>query len=99
MMDTVAIDAAGLGALVSLLAWAKSTQRTLKLMNVMPRVGHLLRLTKLNSEFEICSALEMLDLLCLAIRTGDPARSGPPVQDINNGDGRLNRRTALRVSA
>ena len=87
MMETVAIDAAGLGVLVSLRTWANSTGRILKLMNVTPWVEQLLRLTRLNSEFEICSAREMVDLLCLAIRTHESGRSGPPGQDISNVEG------------
>ena len=86
MRDTVSIDAAGLGALVSLLRWARRAQRIFKLMNVTPRVGHLLRLTKLNFEIEICSAREILYLLCLAIRTDEFARTGPPVQEINHAE-------------
>jgi anti-anti-sigma factor len=67
LADTVAIDAAGLGVLVSLRVWAKQTGRVLKLMNVTPWVEWLLQLTKLKSEFEICTAREMLDLLCRSI--------------------------------
>src|SRR5262245_9822630 len=59
MKENVAIDAAGLGVLVSLRVWARSTGRILKLMNVMPWVEQLLQLTKLNSEFEMCSTREM----------------------------------------
>ena len=66
-VDTIAIDASGLGLLVSLRTWATRTGRALKLMNVTPRVEQLLQMTSLKSEFEICSAREMLDLLCRAI--------------------------------
>jgi hypothetical protein len=100
MMDTVAIDAAGLGVLASLHRWAKRTRRTLKLMNLTPKVEHLLRLTKLNAEIEVCSAREMLELLCLAIRMQESERFGVPRgQDINNADGAWDRRTHLPVSA
>jgi anti-anti-sigma factor len=75
MKDSSRIDAAGLGMLVSVRMWAKSTARILKLMNLMPWVEQLLRLTKLNSEFEICSGREMLDLLCLATRRHESERS------------------------
>jgi anti-sigma B factor antagonist len=83
-METVLIDAAGVGVLVSLRTWAKSTGRILKLMNVMPRVEEVLRLTKLYSEFEICSAPEMLELLCLAMRAHEPERFEPTGQSINH---------------
>lgn len=81
--ETVLIDAAGVGVLISLRAWAKSTGRILRLMNVMPRVEEVLRLTKLYSEFQICSAREMLELLCLAIGAHEPGRSEQPGQSIN----------------
>lgn len=71
LADTAAIDAAGLGVLVSLRAWAKQTNRKLKFMNVTPRVEQLLQLTQLESAFEVCSAEEMLDLLCRAIHEGE----------------------------
>ena len=71
-VDTITIDASGLGLLVSLRTWATQTGRALKLMNVTPRVEQLLQLTKLKSEFEICSAREMLDLLCRAIHQSAP---------------------------
>ena len=63
-----AVDAAGLGTLVSLLRWAKASGRELKLMNVVPRVEEVLRLTHLQSVFAICSVPEILDLLCRASR-------------------------------
>lgn len=85
MMETVLIDAAGLGVLVSLRTWAKSTGRILRLMNVMPRVEQPLRLTKLYSEFEICSAREMLELLCLAAGAYESGRSGPLGQNTHHG--------------
>jgi len=87
MMETVLMDAAGLGVLVSLRTWAIRTGRILKLMNVMPRVEQVLRLTKLYSEFEICSGREMLELLCLAISTHEAGRSGPSGQNVNHVEG------------
>ena len=72
-VDTIAIDASGLGLLVSLRTWATQTGRALKLMNVTPRVEQLLEMTRLRSEFETCSAREMLDLLCRAIHQSAPA--------------------------
>ena len=86
LKENVVIDAAGLGVLVSLRVWAKNTGRIMKLMNVMPWVEQLLRLTRLNSELEICSAREMLDLLCLVTRTHESGRSGPPGHEISNAE-------------
>jgi hypothetical protein len=60
------MDAAGVGILVSLHWWAKTTGARLKLMNLTPRVEDLLQLFNLRSVFEICSVPEMLSLLCLA---------------------------------
>lgn len=73
LADVLAIDAAGLGMLVSLRAWAKRTRTELKLMNVTPRVEQLLGLTRLKSEFDVCSAREMLDLLCRALQKDESA--------------------------
>ncbi len=64
-----AVDAAGLGMLVSLRAWSKTTGTELKLMNVTPRVEEVLQLTNLRSAFEVCSFHEMMDLLCRANRS------------------------------
>src|SRR5215467_2266711 len=83
LLDTAAIDAAGLGVLVSLRTWAKQTGRVLKLMNVTPWVERLLQLTKLKCEFEICSAREMLDLLCRAIHQSESAASEMAIDDPN----------------
>jgi len=87
LVDTVAIDAAGLGVLVSIRTWAKQTGRVLKLMNVTPWVKRLLQLTKLMSEFEICSAREMLDLLCRAIHQSEKA--GPSKTAIEDPSGSI----------
>ena len=75
LADTVAIDAGGLGALVALRGWAKQSNRRLKLMNVTPRVEQLLQLTKLARWFEVCSAEEMLDLLCRAIHNDESSQA------------------------
>ncbi len=61
------VDAAGLGMLLSLRAWAKTSRRQLKLMNLTPMVEEVLEITRLKPEFDICSVHEMLDLLCRAI--------------------------------
>jgi anti-anti-sigma factor len=83
LVHTAAIDAAGLGVLISLRAWAKLTGREFKLMNVPPWVERLLQLTKLKSEFEICSVPEMLDLLCRAIRQSETGLSETVIEDPN----------------
>ena len=61
-----AIDAAGLGVLVSLWKWSRARGTTFKLMNLAPSIENLLELTKLRSVFEICSVQDMLELLCRA---------------------------------
>jgi anti-anti-sigma factor len=81
LVDIVAIDAAGQGMLVSLRTWAKQTGRTLKLMNLTPWVERLLQLTKLKSEFEICSAREMLDLLCRAVQQSELVHSERAIEN------------------
>ena len=81
LVDIVAIDAAGLGMLVSLRTWAQRTGRTLKLMNLTPWVERLLQLTKLNSEFGICSTREMLDLLCRAMQQSELVHAETTIED------------------
>jgi anti-anti-sigma factor len=66
LAEISAVDAAGLGTLVSLRRWAKTSGTKLKLMNLMPSVEEVLDLTKLRSAFEVCSVQDMLDLLCRA---------------------------------
>jgi anti-anti-sigma factor len=83
LLDTAAIDAAGLGVLVSVRTWAKQTERVLKLMNVTPWVERLLQLTKLKSEFEICTAREMLDLLCRAIHQWESVSTETAIENPN----------------
>jgi anti-anti-sigma factor len=56
------IDAAGLGVLTALSAWADEEGTELKLMNLMPRVEKVLELTRLKPLFKVCSARDMLDL-------------------------------------
>jgi anti-anti-sigma factor len=58
------IDAAGLGILASLRAWSRSIGTSLKLMNVNPRIEHLLELTHLRPLFETCSVRDMFELSC-----------------------------------
>lgn len=66
LAEATAIDAAGIGMLVSLRKWAKASDVRLKLMNLTPKIEDLLELTQLKSAFEICSVPEMLGLLCRA---------------------------------
>jgi anti-anti-sigma factor len=58
-----AIDAAGVGMLVSLRTWSRRTGTALKLMNLTPRIENLLEILSLRSVFEIYSVPEMLCLL------------------------------------
>ena len=82
LAEITAMDAAGVGILVSLHWWAKTTGARLKLMNLTPRVEDLLQLFNLRSVFEICSVPEMLSLLCLAFEKsqsslGERSRGSP----------------------
>lgn len=63
-----AIDAGGLGLLVSLQSWCRERGARLKLMNLTPRVERLLDVTKLRGVLEVCSAQDVLELMCRAIR-------------------------------
>jgi anti-sigma B factor antagonist len=63
-----AVDAAGLGLLVSARTLTRTMNTKLKLMNLTQRVEHVLELTHLKSLFEICSVQEMLELFCRATR-------------------------------
>src|SRR5271169_1737432 len=54
------IDAGGLGVLLGLRKWAESNAVRFKLMNVMPKVERLLKLTKLDRVFEFWSLRDML---------------------------------------
>lgn len=80
LANVTSIDAAGMGALVFLRFCSKSVSRTLKLMNVNPQIERLLELTNLKSAFEICSAREMLDLMCRALRDAQTKPFVPPLQ-------------------
>ena len=75
------VDAAGLGVLISLRTWANETGRTIKLMNLTPRMEELLELTHLKPVFEVCSVPQMLDVLCCAIDSSH-GREKPTVQII-----------------
>jgi len=86
LADINAVDARGLGVLVSLRAWAKKTGTALKLMNMHPRVEKLMELTHLNSAFGICSAREMVDLICRAIHETESELLAPAFHDLNRTD-------------
>jgi anti-anti-sigma factor len=86
LADIIAVDAAGLGLLVALREWSKETGTALKLMNLTPKVEALLELTHLKSAFEVCSAREMLDLLCHAIHEAESVRFGPAIHGSNASD-------------
>jgi anti-anti-sigma regulatory factor len=77
LAEITTIDAAGVGILVCLHWWAKTTGARLKLMNLTPRVEDLLDLFNLRSTFEICSVPEMLSLLCLAFEKSQSERRKP----------------------
>jgi anti-anti-sigma factor len=76
-----AIDAAGLGMLVSLRKWSTSNGLTLKLMNLTPYVEFLLDITALRSVFQICSVEDMLELFCQANRQIESPGAGPALED------------------
>jgi len=75
------VDAAGLGTLVSLWNWFNTGGRTLKLMNVPPKIKELLALTHLSSIFEICSARQVLESLCRASHEVEGSESGTKIED------------------
>ena len=86
LADVIAVDAAGLGILASLRAWAKETRTSLKLMNVTPKLEKLFELTNLKSAFEVCSGREMLALLCRAMNETESVGFKTAVQDTNRID-------------
>jgi len=88
LANVTAIDAAGLGALVSLRAWSSKSGSALKLMNVNSKVLRLLELTNLRPAFEICTAREMLDLLCRALHQPE-AGMFMPTEKLSQVDMRL----------
>ena len=71
------LDASGLGVLLSLRAWSQEVGTALKLMNLTPSLARLFEITQLRSAFEVCSAREMLDLLCRAIRQAESMDAQP----------------------
>jgi anti-anti-sigma factor len=109
LAEVTAIDAAGLGVLVSVRNWAKATGTALKLMNLTPRVENLLELSGLRSVFEICSVPEMLGLLCRAFHQSQFAEAEAAAKSAGQvlGDAQLvfvqerntRRRTSMKTSA
>jgi anti-anti-sigma factor len=99
LADVTAVDAAGLGILTSLSAWAKATRTALKLMNVTPKIEKLLELTNLKSAFEVCSLREMLALLCRAINETESVGFKTVTQDTNRIDENLGDGSRVMVIA
>ena len=66
LAEITAVDAAGLGLLVSLWTWAHETGTELKLLNLSPRVKEVLELTNLKSVFEVCLVRDLMELMCRA---------------------------------
>jgi anti-anti-sigma factor len=64
------VDAGGLGMLLGLREWAEDSSIGFKLMNVMPKVQRILKLTKLDRVFEFWSVRDMFDVLCHAYLEG-----------------------------
>lgn len=72
LAETSTIDAAGIGALLSVRDWANQSGIALKLMNLNPRVERLLELTHVRPAFDVCSVRETLDLMCRAFHQKRP---------------------------
>jgi anti-anti-sigma factor len=81
LADVAVVDASGLGALLFLRAQAVEKGTTLKLMNLSPKIERLLQLTRLKPAFELCSAREVLELLCRAIHKAGLVPLEPVLQD------------------
>jgi anti-anti-sigma regulatory factor len=70
LAESAAIDAGGVGLLVSLHEWARGCGIGLKLMSVPERVREVLELAKVESEFEICTGREIAAFLGFGDATG-----------------------------
>lgn len=80
------IDAGGLGVLLGLRQWARSSSRMLKLMNVTKTVEEILELTHLRHGFEFCT---VRDLFCLLHRAASmPYWSADEPNRAGENDGR-----------
>ncbi len=64
LAEVKGMDAGGLGMLLQLRARLIEAGVRLKLMNLPRGVEALLKITRLNSVFEVCHLPEMLDMLC-----------------------------------
>jgi anti-anti-sigma factor len=80
LAEVISVDASGLGVLLFLRARAREAGTVLKLMNLPPNIERLFEITQLRSAFEVCSAREMLDLLCRAIRQGEFVEAPPTLE-------------------
>jgi hypothetical protein len=78
------IDAAGLGVLLGLREWARSSAITLKLMNATKRIEEILELTHLQRVFEFCSVRELFCLLHRAASTASGSADQPNRTDEND---------------
>ena len=72
LADVITVDAAGLGALVSLYHWAKRARTEFRLMNVGANVQMLLEITRLDTVLKSCSVQEMLGLLYCSNEDAEP---------------------------
>lgn len=77
LAEITGVDAAGVGALISVRECALRSGIAFKLMNLRPRVEEVLELTNVRNAFEVCCVADMFELLCRAIRQTQPARSLP----------------------
>lgn len=84
------IDAGGLGVLLGLREWARSSGIMFKLMNATKRVEEILELTHAQRVFEFCSVRE---LFCLLHRADSMASCS--ADQSNRTDGNDNRNGAL----
>lgn len=68
LAEVTAIDAAGLGLLVTLRNWTSANGTELKLLNLPSHIEDLLNMTHLLPMFKVCSASDIADLLCRLVR-------------------------------
>ena len=68
LAEVTAIDAAGLGFLLTLRNWAHANGTELKLLNLPSHIENLLNVTRLLPIFKVCSVSDIADLLCRLIR-------------------------------
>ena len=71
LVQVIGIDAAGLGMLLHLREWSKRKGIDLRLMNVTERVRQVLKITCLNSVFEISSEDEVVLLATSGLETNN----------------------------